>query len=118
MKNIPYLKLIHMAGLLALLLGVFDAALIYVRQGDEAYHGEVLRWEVSGRTMIPIYASDSKSFQAASELSGGKAMQAVTDFRAWLRSLAYGKRKAYTIVVVCSVFCFLCFWVPDYLNYK
>lgn len=118
MPKLPYLKLVHLTGLVVLVLGLFDAVLVYVRQGDEVYRGEVLRYEVSGRTMIPIYATDSKSYQASSEATGGKAMQAVTDFRAWLRSLCYGKRKAYTIAVCSAVFCFLCFWIPDYLNYR
>ncbi len=117
MKKLRPVQWIHLFGLAVLLVGLTSATSIYIYQGHETYRGEILRYEVEGGRSYPVYAQDNKSFRTSSQAMGGSAMEITNDFRFWLRSLAYGKRKAYTVAVVAGLVCFLCFWVPSYLRY-
>lgn len=117
MKKLHPVQWLHLFGLAVLVVGLTCAASIYVNQGDEVYQGEVLYYAVEGGRTYPVYAKDHKSFQTSTQAVGGRSMEVVTDLRDWLKSLAYGKRKAYTFAVASATICFLCFRVPKYLRY-
>lgn len=88
-------KVIHLASIVVLALGLCAAAVIYLTAGDDS--ARAVGYVVINGVSYPVEPEDSKAYQRELERFGGKANVLAAELTRWFAGLWQGRTLAFTI---------------------
>jgi hypothetical protein len=88
-------KVITLASIVLLVLGLCGAALIYLSAGDGSE--DAVGYEVINGVAYPVAPADSKAYQRELERFGGKANVLAAEFTHWFAGLWQGRTLAFSV---------------------
>jgi hypothetical protein len=105
-KDSKLQRLLYLASVIVLIVGLLSAGLVYYFAADGGNHG--LGYEMVGGGAYA--AGESKAYLRDMEMYGGTSGRLIGGLNQWLASLWHGKRLAYVLAISAILISYACFW--------